>query len=321
MVERDVRLLRSCRDTALADPAARRRLEELPRAVRFGSRTEAARWLATRLPALRGAARDAVGDGQLDSLGRRLVTALLTTLDTYGHDAGPTPERRELHGLLWRIAERGASPADRAAALINLADLDMAAGRAKEAVDRYRAALRETRGPAAEETAGRAMEALAGAYLELGDSERAADWLGRALALQQSRGRAAEVARLHGELGDLHRDHGRFAAALVEWRSAAVVHRRARDLAGYATALAEAARVQAQAGQGDEALRGAHEALRWARQAADPAAEGTVLLGLAAILDRLGDRTGARLQRQAAADLLDRARRPGADPAAGRPGQ
>jgi tetratricopeptide (TPR) repeat protein len=325
MLERNVRLLHACRE--LAEPAEPHRPgsqggqgslgsvrragrgapgERTPRGIGFATRQEAAEWLRRRLPALLAAARAAVADGELDTLARRLIVALLRTLDAYGHAGGPTPERYALHEMLLRIAERRGPAGEKAAALINLADLDMAAGRVKDAVPRYRAALHETRGATDQwstDTAGRAMEALADAYLELGDSERSADWLGRALTVHQTRGVPGEVARLHGRLGDLHGDHGRFEEALREWRSAAAAHRRMRDLPGYAVALGEVARVQMLAGQPDEALRGSREALRWARGCADPAAERAVLLGLAAILDGLGDPAGARLQREAAAAL------------------
>lgn len=304
MLERTVRLLQACRAVAEPDdPVAARRLEELPRAVRFASRTEAGEWLAGRLPGLLDAARIAVADGELDTLARRLLASLVRALDLYDDGTGPAPQLYASHALLLEIAERRGLARDKAAALINLADLDMAADRFKDAAVRYRAALHETRGAADSLTAGRAMEALGAAYLELGDPERSTDWFGRALALRQTRGEAAEVARLHGRLGDLHRDHGRFTIALREWRCAAAAYRRLRDLSGYAAALGEAAGVQRLAGHLDEALKCGHEALRWARQAGDARVEGAVLLGMADTLDRLGDPAGARLQREAAASL------------------
>ncbi len=314
MLERTVRLLRSCRAAAEPDgPPAARRQEEPPNAVRFPSRERAAEWLAGRLPALLEAARVAVADGELDTLARRLLVSLVRVLDLYGEGDGdregngsaPGPGRYEAHALLLAVAERRGQGRDKAAALINLADLDMAAGRPKDAVVRYRSALHEIRGAADSLTAGRAMEALGAAYLEVGDPERSTDWFGRALALRQTRGEAAEVARLHGRLGDLHSEHGQFVIALREWRCAAAVCRRLRDLSGYATALGESARVQRLAGNLDEALRSGHEALRWARQADDGRVEAAVLLGMADTLDRLGDPAGARLQREAARALLE----------------
>ncbi len=310
MLERTVRLLQACRAEAEApDSAGLRRLDELPRALRFGSRAAARDWLRGRLPELLAASGAAVADGELDTLARRLISAMVRALDAHG-TAGPVPELYELHGLLLELAERRGLPRERAAARINLADLDMAGGRVKEAVARYRAALDAARAGDDPVTTGRALEALGDAYLELGDPDRAADWYGRALAMRQTRGELAEVAGLHGRLGDLHRDNGRFTVALREWRAAAAAHRRLRDLSGYAAALAEAAGVQETAGHPEDALRICHEALQWARQADDPRVEGAVLLRMAATLDRLGDPAGARLQREAAA-LLSCPREPG----------
>ncbi len=304
MLERTVRLLQACRaETEPADSQAGRWLEEQPRGLRFGSRREAGEWLRGRLPELLAAARAAVADGELDTLARRLVAALLRALEAYGA-AGPVPEMYELHGLVLEVAERRGLPRDKSAALINLADLDLAGGRVKEAVARYRGALDAARVGDDPLTAGRALEALGGAYLELGDPDRSADWYGRALALHQTRGELAEVARLHGRLGDLQRDHGRFTTGLREWRAAAAAYRRLRDLSGYAASLGAAAGVQQAAGHLEDALRIGHEALHWARQAADARVEGVILLRMADILDRLGDPAGARLQREAAAPLL-----------------
>ncbi|WP_308217770.1 tetratricopeptide repeat protein [Streptantibioticus silvisoli] len=317
MLERTVRLVQSCRAMAGDEEEGARRAEDLPRAVRFASRHDAEVWLAARRPQLLDAAAIAADDGELDTLARRLITALVRALDAYddGTAQETGPAMYTLHSLLLRIAERRGLPRDRAAALINLADLDMAADRVKEAVGRYRTALDAARTADDPTTTGRALEALGGAYLRLGDPERSADWFGRALALRQTRGELAEVAAVHGRLGELYRDHRRFTAGLREWRAAAAVHRRLRDTAGYAAALGEAARTQLMAGRPEEALRGGHEALHWARQAADARVEGLVLLVMADTLDRLGDPAGARLQRDAAAVLLDGSR-PARGPAA-----
>ena len=306
MLERTVRLSQSCRVMAVEplDPVTRRRLEEMPRVLRFASRVEAVGWLRSRMPELLAAARAAVADGELDTLARRLIASLVRTLDAYEGEAGPTPPLYELHLLLLEIAERHQLPRDRAAALINLADLDTADGRIKEALVRYRAALDAARAGDDSLTAGRALEALGGAYLELGDRERAADWYGRALALRQTRGELPEVARLHVRLGVAYRGTGRFGTALREFRAAAAAYRRLRDASGYATALTETARVQQQAGHPEEALRTGQEALQWARQAADAHLEGVVLLRMADLLERMGDPAGARLQREAAGPLL-----------------
>ncbi|MCQ4041693.1 tetratricopeptide repeat protein [Streptantibioticus rubrisoli] len=307
MLERTVRRLRSCR--AAAEPAgspARRRMEELPRPLRFGSSAVAAGWLGGRLPVLLAAARDAVADGELDTLAQRLIAALVRALNAHRADTEALPELYELHGLLLAVAERRALPRQTAAALINLADLDTAAGRTKEAVERYRRALDAARSGDDGFAAGRALEALGDSYLELDDPQRAADWYGRALALRQSRGEYVEQARLHARLARLHTRTGAYPAALREWRAAGAAHRRLRDASGYAMALGEAAGVQERAGQPEESLRTYRDALHWARQAADAPVEGAVLLRMADALERLGDRAGARLQRAAAEELLGR---------------
>ena len=334
VLERAVRLLQACRAAAEPDdPAVARAARELPPAVRFGSPQQAADWLAARLPALLAGARAAVDDGELDTLARRLLAALVRALGRHGPalgdgdgggaddggDGGGRAAAYAAHRMLLEVAERRGPARDRAAALINLADLDLAAGRVEDAAARYRAALHETRGAADAVTAGRAMEALGTAYRELGDPERAADWFGRALALRQTRGETAEVARLHGRLGDVLRDHGRFTAALREWRYAAAAFRRLRDASGYAVALGEAAGVQREAGRLEEALCSGHEALRHARQAGDPRVEAAALRGMADTLDRLGDPAGARLQREAAASLPAGAGGVGRAPAPGGP--
>lgn len=303
MLERTVRLLLSCRAAAEPDgPAALARQEEVPRPLRFADRQEAAEWLLGRLPELLAAARAAVDDGELDTLARRLILALVRALDAFD-GAGPSPERYELHGMLLEVAERRAVPREQAAALIHLGELDSAAGRLKEAVTRFRGALDAARAGGDANTAGRALEALGDTYLALGDADRAADWYGRALVTRQTRGELAGVARLHGRMGDLHRAHDRFAPALREWRAAAAAHRRLRDLSGYAAALRETARVQRVSGRLEDALRTGHEALHWARQAGDSRCEVGVLLGMAEALEELGDVAGGRLQREAAASL------------------
>ncbi|WP_308013797.1 NB-ARC domain-containing protein [Streptantibioticus parmotrematis] len=298
MLERTVRLVRACAASAAApDEAA---TDEVPLALRFADREAASGWLRRRLPELLGAARIAVADGELDTLARRLASAAVLALDAHGQAA---PERYELHGLLLEVAERRGPDRERAAALINLGDLDAAAGRTKDAVARYRAALDAARAGRDAFTLGRALEALGDSHLELGDRERAADWYGRALAQRGERGELADAARLHTRLALLHTDDGRRDAALREWRAAAAAYRRLRDHAGYAATLAEVALAQEVSGAAEESLRTGQEALRWARQADDARLQRVVLLGMARVLERLGDTEGARLQREAADGL------------------
>ncbi|MEU3462386.1 NB-ARC domain-containing protein [Streptomyces sp. NPDC006733] len=306
MLERTVRLLQSCRLTLEPDGhPGRASLEGLPRSMRFASRAAAAAWLRARLPALLAAARAAVADGELDTLARRLVANLVRALGMDLGDRETATSRYQLHNLVLDVATRRGLPREKAAALINLADLDVEAGRTRQALDRYRLALGEARAGDDGEAEGRAMEAIAGTYLELEDPQRATDWYGRALALRQARGETAHAARLHGRLGALHTYGGRYGTALREWRAAAGAHRRLGDVPAQARALSEAARVQEYAGHPEDALRTCRDALYWARQAGDERLEGAVLVRMADTLDRLGDPGGARLQRAVAKRLLN----------------
>ncbi|WP_372509584.1 tetratricopeptide repeat protein [Streptomyces humicola] len=314
MLERTVRLLQSCRGAAEPPGSSSNALlQELPRALRFPSAGIAAGWLRRRLPVLLSAARAAVADGELDTLARRLIAALVRALEAHRPDtdaACDEAELYELHGLVLGLAERRALPRDKAAALINLADLDAAAGRTKEAIRRYRAALDAARDAEDGFAAGRALEALGEVYLVLGDGLRAADWYRRALALRQTRGDLPDQARLHGRLGTLHTVGQQYDAALREWRAAVAIHRRLRDHAGHGRALTELSRVQEYAGHPEDALRTGRDALHWARQAGDAEVEGAALLRMAEVLERLGDPAGAGLQRSAAQRLLEGPSRP-----------
>ncbi len=305
MLERTVRLLRSCRLYAepLGSPA-RRAVDDLPGELRFPSAEAADHWLRDRLPVLLAAARTAAADGELDRLARRLVAALVKAVDAHRRGDEAVAGRYELHGLMLEVAERRREPRGKAAALIDIADLDAARGRTARALRGYRAALDAARAGGDASTAARAAEALGDTYRALDDRERAADWYDRALALRQSRGELAEQVRLHGRLGALAAAAGRYGDALRAWRAATAVARRQRDPGGVARALAETAVVQERAGEPEESLATGQEALRWARRAGDTRLEAGVLLRTADTLERLGDAAGARLQRQAAAALL-----------------
>jgi tetratricopeptide (TPR) repeat protein len=302
MLERTVRLLLSC-GAALVQ---RRLPDDGPRSLDFDSRATAADWLRSRLPALLASARAAVADGELDTLARRLVAAQVQALGSVGDRSGATmaAERYELHGLVLDVAERRGLDREKAAALINLGDLDAAAGRTDRALERYRAALDAARACGDPEAEGRVLEALGGTYQERRDPQRAADWYGRALALRQERGETGHAARLHGRIGALFTYDGRYGPALREWRAAAGAYRRLGDLSAQARALTEAARVQEYAGYPEDALRTCRDALYWARKAGERRLEAAILLRLADTLDRLGDPGGATIQRAAANGLL-----------------
>lgn len=305
MLERTVRLLQSCR--AVTEPEgspSRRKLAGLPRSLRFPGPEAAAAWLRIRRSALLASARIAVEDGELDTLARRLVAALVRALAAHEGTEAAAPELYGLHGLVLAVAERRNLPRERAAALLNLADLDAGTGRTREALARYRAALDAGRAAKDPYATGRAMESVGGAYAELGDFHRASDWYGRALAQRLTQGERADEARLYGRLGTVHTYAGRYGEALRNWRAAAAGYRRLGDLPAHARALSEVARVQEYAGRPQESLQTCREAVEWARQAKDLRLQAALELRLADTLDRLGDPAAAGLHRGAAERLL-----------------
>ncbi|MFD3728223.1 tetratricopeptide repeat protein [Streptomyces sp. NPDC058671] len=309
MLERTVRLLQSCR--AVTEPegsSARRKLAGLPRALRFPNETAAALWLRSRQPVLLASARLAVADGELDTLARRLVASLVRALTAHRGAEAAAPELYGLHQLVLDVAERRGLHRERAAALLNLADLDAKTGRTKDALLRYRLALDAGRAANDPYATGRAMESVGGSYQELGDWQRAGDWYGRALAQRLARDERADQARLYGRLGAVQTYAGRYGEALRNWRAAAAGYRRLADLPGYARALSEAARVQEYAGRPEESLRTCEEAVEWARRAQDTRLQAALQLRLADTLDRLGDPAAARLHRAASDRLLETAR-------------
>ncbi|MEU9981526.1 tetratricopeptide repeat protein [Streptomyces sp. NPDC050856] len=305
MLERTVRLLHSCR--AVTEPEGspgRRKLGGTPRALRFPNAPVAGEWLRTRQPALLAAARLAVADGDLDTLARRLVAALVRALAAHRGAEAAAPELYGLHRLVLDVAERRGLHRERAAALLNLADLDARTGRTHEALARYREALEAGRAANDPYAASRAMESVGGAYQELGDWQRAADWYGRALSQRLARDERADQARLYGRLGAVHTYAGRYGEALRSWRAAAAGYRRLGDLPAHARALSEAARVQEYAGRPQDSLRTCEEAVEWARRAKDVRLHAALQLRLADTLDRLGDPAAARLHRAAADRIL-----------------
>ncbi|MEU4359074.1 tetratricopeptide repeat protein [Streptomyces virginiae] len=315
MLERTVRLLHSCRAMAAAegddlDTDLQELMDGLPRALRFPDRRAAAVWLDTRLPALTAAASLAVADGELDTLARRLVAALVRALADHRGTTEAAPELYGLHRLVLDVAERRDLHREQAAALLNLADLDAETGRTQEALERYRAALDAGRAASDPYATGRAMESVGGAYQELADWHRAADWFGRALAQALSRGERADEARLYGRLGNVHTYAGRYGDALRSWRAAAAGYRKLADVPGQAKALSEMARIQEYAGRPEESLHTCREAVELARRAGDQRLQAALQVRLADTLDRLGDPAAARLHRSAADRLL------GDDPAA-----
>ncbi|MEU3188782.1 tetratricopeptide repeat protein [Streptomyces sp. NPDC006923] len=307
MLERTVRLLQSCRAVTEPDGSpARRKLAGLPRALRFPNAAAAAEWLRLRQPALLASARLAVADGELDTLARRLVAALVRALAAHRGTEAAAPELYGLHQLVLDIAARRGLHREQAAALLNIGDLDAQTGRTQDALARYRAALDAGRAANDFYATGRAMESVGGAYQDLEEWQRAADWYGRALAQRQSRGERADEARLYGRLGTVHTYAGRYGEALRNWRAAVAGYRRLRDLPNQARALSEAARVQEYAGRPYESLRTCQEAVEWARLADDVRLLAALQLRLADTLDRLGDPTAARLHRSAAERILEK---------------
>ncbi|MDN3269981.1 tetratricopeptide repeat protein [Streptomyces sp. MA15] len=305
MLERTVRLLQSCRAITETDsPEARAKLLALPRPLRFPTPRAAADWLRLRRPALLAAARLAVADGELDTLARRLMSQLVRAMVAHVGTRAAASDLYDIHHLVLGVAERRNLPRERAAALLNLGDLDARTGRTAKALARYRAALdagREANDPYA---TGRAMESVGGAHLELGDYDRAADWFGRALAERLARDERSEAARLYGRIGAAHTYAGRYGEALRNWRAAVAGHRREGDVAAQARALSELGRVQEYAGRPEESLRTCREAVEWARRAEDTRLQAALHLRLADSFARLGDPASAALHRSTAERML-----------------
>ncbi|WP_235978361.1 tetratricopeptide repeat protein, partial [Streptomyces lycii] len=230
MLERTVRQLRACRaETERDEPAARAWLAELPRGLRFGSRRAAREWLDSRLPVLRAAVRLAVDDGGLDTQARRLLSALARAVMAHRGEEASAAELYPLHQLALEVAERRGLVPEQAAAHLNLADLDAAAGRTEDALARYRSALAAAREAEEPFLTARSLESLGRVYQESGDWERAADWYGRALGLRLARGDAAEEARLYGRMATVHEHTGDRGETLRNLRAAAAAARRAGD--------------------------------------------------------------------------------------------
>ncbi|CAL9413477.1 Regulatory protein AfsR [Streptomyces sp. enrichment culture] len=305
MLERTVRLLQSCRAITETDsPLARERLLGMPRSVRFPSPRAAADWLRLSRPALLACARLAVADGELDTLARRLMSQLVRAMVAHVGTQAAASDLYALHGLVLDVAERRRLPRERAAALLNLGDLDARTGRTADALARYRAALDAGRAARDPYATGRAMESVGGAHLELGDYDRAADWFGRALAERLARDERADAARLYGRIGAAHTYAGRYGEALRNWRAAVAGHRKNGDVAAQARALSELARVQEYAGRPEEALRTCREAVEWARRAEDTRLQAALHLRLADSFERLGDPASAALHRATAGSML-----------------
>ncbi|MDQ0990082.1 tetratricopeptide repeat protein [Streptomyces sp. V3I7] len=305
MLERTVRLLQSCRAITETDGAeAREKVQGLPRALRFSSPRAAADWLRVRRPALLASARLAVADGGLDTLARRLMSQLVRAMVAHIGTQAAAPDLYGIHRLVLDVAERHELHREKAAALLNLADLDVRTGRTAKALVRYRAALDAGRAAGDPYATGRAMESVGGAYQELGDYDRAADWFGRALAQRLARDERADAARLYGRIATAQTYAGRYGEALRGWRAAIAGHRRTGDVAAQARALSELARVQEYAGRPEESLYSCQEAVEWARRADDVRLQAALHLRLADTLDRLGDPAAARLHRSAGERML-----------------
>ncbi|MFF2145497.1 tetratricopeptide repeat protein [Kitasatospora sp. NPDC058190] len=227
LLERLVRLTESAR--ALLDPAGGPGPEPLPAALRLRSAAQARDWLLGERELLLGAVADAIGQGDLDGSAGRLVTALLRSLPLTG--AAPADLYR-LHELVRTVAERNGRPRRASAALLNLGDLQVAAGRWEQAAAHYRAALEHARTVADEPLCARALEGAASCHRALGDAVRAADWYGRALGLRQSLGDHAAEARLLARVAEAHTAQRRFEEADREYRAALAVLRRIGDERG-----------------------------------------------------------------------------------------
>ncbi|MFI6850250.1 tetratricopeptide repeat protein [Kitasatospora sp. NBC_00085] len=228
LLERLVRLTEAAR--ALLDPAAGPAPAPLPGPLRLRSAAQARQWLLGERDVLLGAVADAIGQGDLDGSAGRLVTALLRSLPLTG--AAAPADLYQLHELVLTVAERHGKPRRAAAALLNLGDLQAAAGSWEQAAGHYRAALDHARSADDEPLCARALEGAAGCHRALGDAVRAADWYGRALGLRQSMGDQAAEARLLARVAEAHTAQRRFEEAEREYRASLSVLRRLGDEPG-----------------------------------------------------------------------------------------
>ncbi|MFJ1751988.1 AAA family ATPase [Kitasatospora sp. NPDC088134] len=245
LLERLVRLVDSAR--LLLDPAAGPNPDPLPGPLRLRTAGQAAGWLLGEREQLLAAVADAVGQGDLDGSAGRLVTALLRALPLTG-EAAPA-DLHALHESVLKVAERQGAPRRAAAALLNLGDLQAAAGRWEQAGQRYRRAVDLSRGAGDEAGCARALEGVGHTHRALGEPVRAADAYGRALVLRQALEDRPAEARLLVRLAEAHTALRRFEEALREYRSAAAVLRRTGDAAGEREVGALAARLREQLGQ------------------------------------------------------------------------
>ncbi|MFB6890317.1 tetratricopeptide repeat protein [Kitasatospora sp. NPDC056327] len=225
LLERMVRLTESAR--ALLDPSGGPGPDPLPGPLRLTSAAHARAWLLGERDLLLGAVADAIGQGDLDGSAGRLVTALLRALPLTG--AAAPADLYQLHELVLTVAERHGRPRRASAALLNLGDLQAAAGSWEQASGHYRAALEHARAADDEALCARALEGAAGCHRALGDPVRAADWYGRALGIRQSLGDQAAEARLLARVAEAHTAQRRFEEADREYRASLAVLRRLGD--------------------------------------------------------------------------------------------
>ncbi len=228
LLERLIRLVDSAR--ALLDPSRTGAPDPLPGPLRLRGAAHARQWLLGERASLLGAAEDAIGQGDLDGSAGRLVSALLRTLPLTG--AAAPADLYRLHTLVLRMAERHGSAPRAAAALLNLGDLQAAAGHWQSAAARYQAALERAREPLDERASARALEGAGECCRALGDPVRAADWYGRALALRQSLDDPAAQARLLARTAEAHAAQRRLEEAGREYRAALALLRRLGDERG-----------------------------------------------------------------------------------------
>ncbi|MEV7181830.1 AAA family ATPase [Kitasatospora sp. NPDC093679] len=242
LLERLVRLVDSAQ--ALLAPGAGPAPDPLPGPLRLRTADQAARWLDEERDQLFTAVGDAIGQGDLDGSAGRLVGALLRALPLT--PATVPADLHRLHELVLEVAERAGAPRRAAAALLNLGDLQAAAGRWERAAGRYRAAIDRARAAGDESGCARALESAGGCYRALGDAVRAGDSYGRALALRQEAGDAPAEARLLARVAEAHTAQRRFEEALREYRAAFGIFRRLGDERGAALVALALDRLQQQ---------------------------------------------------------------------------
>ncbi|WP_125676018.1 tetratricopeptide repeat protein [Amycolatopsis sp. WAC 04182] len=187
---------------------------------------------------------------------------------------------------------------------LNLARVHFHAGRAAEAVERYRKVLPSVRALGEPVLCARAEHRFADALLEMGGHEEEALALYReALRHRRDVGDATELLRAHAALGELLVRLGRLAEASVECAAGQALVEASQDLPTVMKLNTVLAQLRHAEGDARAALRHAHLAVALANRTRHATGRARALSALAAVLCEHGDPEDARELWQEAAEL------------------